>query len=277
MASTGSPSGAVRSSAVATARSRTLDDLGAGEALAAPVCTSGSARTSSRSAALLRWRASCAVSRRRFSLADRDHPALAGPGLQHLRRAAAAAPARRLGVSAISICPGSKRTGRTQRSSANGEHDVALGPRAWRSRPRSCEASAGTFDGAAAARRAAAGAAPPGARAAGAPAPARAGARRRRRSGDRRRRRRLPASMRIASSGVGRSAAWQRRTSTMSAAASGRGACATSSMPFSSICQARDSTRDATASRRRRRRAPAPSRRRPPGSAAFGASFSRVT
>ena len=82
--------------------------------------------------------------------------------------------------------------------------------------------------------------------------------------------------MRIASSGVGRSAAWQRRTSTISAAASGRGASATSWMPFKSICQIRESTRSDSVSAK-----PAPRTRSVSETAlwpaAFGASFRRVT
>ena len=179
------------------------------------------------------------------------------------------------GVSAISICPGSKRTGRTQRSSANWRARCRARPARGRSRPRSGRAPARSRP--AAPRLAAAG----GARrcaARGLHAPVRArpgrGARAQARPP---RRRRPPSRMRIASSGVGRSAAWQSRTSTMSAAASGRGA---SRHLLDALQQHLPGARqhaDATASRRRRRRARAPSRRRPPGWRHSGASFRRVT
>ncbi len=51
-----------------------------------------------------------------------------------------------------------------------------------------------------------------------------------------------PARRRTSSPGVGSSATWHRRISTISAAARRSGACSTSATPFSSICQARPSS-----------------------------------
>ena len=83
-------------------------------------------------------------------------------------------------------------------------------------------------------------------------------------------------SRRTRSPGVGRSATWHRRISTISAAARRSGAVSTSPTPFSSICQARASDRHATAGRPAPRRACAPPRAVPGCRAAPGTDFSRV-
>ena len=81
---------------------------------------------------------------------------------------------------------------------------------------------------------------------------------------------------RTTSSGVGRSAAYAMRTSTISAAATGRADACTSAMPFISICQVRDRTRmdSLVAKSRPRVRSASDS---DTSSATDGITFTRVT